>query len=570
MKKVLMVATVPSMIGQFNMNNIHILLRLGYEVHVGCNFKDRSIWDTHRVIKFEEQLEKLNIKYFQIDFDRNLFQWRNHRAAYLQMKKIFLCNKYSFVHCHTPIASVICRAVAHKTNTKCIYTAHGFHFYTGAPIFNWLFFYPIEKFLSRWTNVLITINQEDYKRAKEKFYAKRKEYVPGVGVDTKRFYSVLIDPEKKRKELSLLNNQIMLLSVGNIDDKKKYETIIRAIKELNDLNIQYFICGNGKAQEYLRKLILDLNMDEQVILLGERIDVPDLCQAADLFIDLSYQERNSFAFMEAVASQTPIISAKTQGNNKFPMEFLFDENSVESVVLVLREIFALKNPLRQTLKECIIENYNNLRTFDFVNELDMGHVLWKRKSIIINLLKKQEFKRELGIDLNGIVLFSVGELNENKNHSIVVKALAELKDTKIHYCIAGIGNLRKEIESLADHLGVGKQVHLLGYRNDIDELLQKVDIYMLPSIREGLNVSLLEAMASGLPCICGDIRGNNDLIENGRGGIRVRSGDVMEWKQAIEKIDYLSHEYGRFNAIKVSGFSMNNVNLQMENIYKGV
>ena len=83
-------------------------------------------------------------------------------------------------------------------DTKCIYTAHGFHFFKGAPKINWLLFYPIEKLCSYWTDILITINREDYQRAKKSFHAKKIEYVPGVGIDLKKFQTGLIDVEKKR------------------------------------------------------------------------------------------------------------------------------------------------------------------------------------------------------------------------------------------------------------------------------------------------------------------------------------------------------------------------------------
>ena len=170
MKKVLMLATVPSMIGQFNMNNIQILQELDYEVHVACDFKDRSVWTDERVEKFIVQLEEQNVKKIQVDFSRSPLKLWKHKKSYAQLKKLFEDNEYAFIHCHTPIASVICRLVSHKMKVKCIYTAHGFHFFKGAPLKNWVIYYPIEKFLSRWTDIIITINKEDYQRAKEKFY----------------------------------------------------------------------------------------------------------------------------------------------------------------------------------------------------------------------------------------------------------------------------------------------------------------------------------------------------------------------------------------------------------------
>lgn len=120
--------------------------------------------------------------------------------------------------------------VAHETQTKVIYTAHGFHFYDGAPKKNWMIYYPIEKFLSKWTDVLITINNEDYERAKKDFYAKETIYVPGIGIDTARFKTVIVDSLQKRKELGIEESDIMLLSVGELSERKNHEVVIRALK----------------------------------------------------------------------------------------------------------------------------------------------------------------------------------------------------------------------------------------------------------------------------------------------------------------------------------------------------
>ena len=143
MKKMLMVATVPSMIGQFNMNNIDILINLGYEVHVVCNWNDRSVWTEEKINNLKNQLEILNVKYFQIDFSRAVLDLPNHLKAYKQTIELIKKNEYAFIHCHTPIAGVIARLVCKKTNAKCIYTAHGFHFFKGGPLKSWLIFYPI-------------------------------------------------------------------------------------------------------------------------------------------------------------------------------------------------------------------------------------------------------------------------------------------------------------------------------------------------------------------------------------------------------------------------------------------
>lgn len=188
-----------------------------------------------------------------------------------------------------------------------------------------------------------------------------------------------------------------------------------------------------------------------------------------------------------------------------------------------------------------------------------------------SLIVQQELRKELGINLDTIMLLSVGELNENKNHSVVIKALAELKNEKIHYCIAGLGSLDDNLKTLAKQFGVEKQVHLPGYRNDIPELLQEVDIYLLPSFREGLNVSLMEAMASGLPCICSDIRGNSDLILEGKGGFLAKKDDETVYKDAVKKIldnRELYKKMSVYNRKRIMKFNKAVIASKMRQIYK--
>lgn len=220
MKKVLMIASVPSMIGQFNMNNILLLQKMGYQVEVACDFLDRSVWTIEQAQRFENELQEKQIVRHQIDFTRNALHIGKHRLAYLQLKKLLDNEMYTFIHCHTPIAGALGRMAAHAKGIRTIYTAHGFHFYKGAPIINWILYYPVERFLARWTDLLIVINKEDYERAK-KFHAGKVEYIPGVGIDTECIKKVIVDREKKRKELGIPEKAYVLLSVGELSKDRK-------------------------------------------------------------------------------------------------------------------------------------------------------------------------------------------------------------------------------------------------------------------------------------------------------------------------------------------------------------
>lgn len=314
MKKVLMLASVASMIDQFNMQNIAILQEQGYEVHVAANFEQGSTSSKERVEQFKKELKEKNISYFQIDFSRNVANIPQNIKAYKQIKKLLMDNKYEFIHCHSPIGGVCGRLAAKFTNTKVIYTAHGFHFYKGAPKLNWMIYYPIEKVLSYITDILITINKEDYELAKKKMKAKRIEYVPGIGVDINKFENVAIDKIKKRKELGLSKDNIVLLSVGELNKNKNHEVIIRALSKLNNSNIHYIIAGRGNLNQYLYELSKSLNIEKQVHLLGFRTDISELYSIADIFCFPSYREGLSLSLMEAMAIGLPVICSKIRGN----------------------------------------------------------------------------------------------------------------------------------------------------------------------------------------------------------------------------------------------------------------
>lgn len=325
-----------------------------------------------------DNYRELGCRVYQISCSRSPMNSGNRRAI-KEIKKIVNDTFYDIVHCHTPIAAactrMACRNIRNK-GTKVIYTAHGFHFYSGAPLKNWLLFYPVEKICAQWTDALITINKEDYARAIEKFKIENIEYVPGVGIDVKKFADDKTDKTMKRKEL--------------------------------------------------------------------------------------------------------------------------------------------------------------------------------------------------GIPTDSYVLLSVGELNDNKNHQIVIKALGDLKEKNMHYVIAGEGPQHEALVKLASELGVDKQFHLLGYRSDVSELYRMADVYILPSIREGLNVSIMEAMSSGLPCIVSDIRGNRDMVDEGNGGYLVDPMQKNAFVKAISKIKKVGFDMGSYNKKKATMFESEIINASMTKIYDKV
>lgn len=311
-KRVLILASVASMIGQFNRDNISLLQKMGYKVDVACNFKNGSTFSEESAKRLKKELIEQGVRCFHVDFSRSPVQIGKHVQCYRTVKRLMLENQYLFCHCHSPIGGAIARIAGHATKTKIIYTAHGFHFYKGASVLNWAIYYPIELLLSYWTNCLITINKEDYYRAKYKFHAKKTVYIPGVGIDSKRFQNLGISREQKRQELGLSKEDIFILSVGELNKNKNHEVVVRALAGLKGQNIVYMIAGEGNQKEHLKTLAEENGVSLR--LLGFREDICSLLEAADVFAFPSKREGLSVSVMEAMFMKKPVIASKIRGN----------------------------------------------------------------------------------------------------------------------------------------------------------------------------------------------------------------------------------------------------------------
>lgn len=313
-KKALLVTTVSGFVPQFEMSNVNILKEMGYEIHYATNYNTPSYGNDNK------RLEDIGIIQHQIDFTRSPFKTQNIKV-FNQLKFLMKTQHFDLIHCHTPMGGVMARLAARCTKTTpIIYTAHGFHFFKGASIINWLFYYPIEKFLSRYTDQQICINEEDYRLAKKKFHAKYVDYIPGVGININKI-NYDIDKKSKKNELEIPQNKKVLLSSGELITRKNHETIIRSIAELKEKSVNsssiqfhYIICGQGSLDAHLRKLTIKLNVSDCVSFLGYREDMMDIFQLSDVFLFPSYQEGLPMALLEAMAYGIPVICSDIRGN----------------------------------------------------------------------------------------------------------------------------------------------------------------------------------------------------------------------------------------------------------------
>ena len=347
-KKVLFVATVvKTHMMQFHIPYLKMFQEMGWETAVAS----RNDYENPEDCKIP-----YCDTYYDIPFERLPWKPKNIQS-YKMLKKIIDEGSYDIIHCHTPVGAMIARLAAlsaRKKGTKVIYTAHGFHFFKGAPLLNWLLFYPAEWLLAPVTDVLITINKEDHQRALKQLHAKRIEYVPGVGIHTEKFRELTIDRAEKRLSLGYGEEDFLALTVAEMTPNKNHITILKAmalLKEREEFrHIHYLICGRGEMWASLEESAKELGIADHVNFLGYRTDAPELYKASDLFLFVTFREGLSVALMEAMSSGMPIVCARIRGNTDLiddGVSGLFSENHPEAVAEHILAMY--RDPQRRQL-----------------------------------------------------------------------------------------------------------------------------------------------------------------------------------------------------------------------------
>ena len=314
-KNILIVTTISGFVQKFEMNDVRILQEMGWKVHYASNF-DNPIYECDR--KF---LKSCQIICHNIPIQKSPFAVTQNARALKEILHIIKENKITAVHCHNPVGGVLGRIAGSisKRHPYVIYTAHGFHFYKGAPGANWMVYYPVEKMLAHGTNQIITINQEDYENARKFHLAKHGKVtkIPGVGLCREKFYRDDALRTEIRQQLGIGDDQFFFLSVGELNDNKNHATAIRALEKLHNSNLLYGICGEGPGREKLVQLIRDLGLEKQVLLYGYQNDISRYYQAADCFVFPSIREGLGMASVEAMGCGLPLIVGDNRGTREY-------------------------------------------------------------------------------------------------------------------------------------------------------------------------------------------------------------------------------------------------------------
>ncbi|MGL5989229.1 glycosyltransferase family 4 protein [Cetobacterium sp.] len=302
MKKFLMVTTIQNTIEAFLIPHIKMLEQNGYEVWIATNIYK----------ELPKELE--SNKWVNISFSRNPFSKKSFKAI-KEMRDLIKNNDFEMIHFHTPVAAFLGRYAAMKENQKnIIYTAHGFHFYKGAPLKNWCIYYPMELLAARWTDKLITINEEDYKQSlKFKLKKDSRLYkINGVGLDTSQYSSG--DGDKIKKELLIRAPEKTVLIIGELNKNKNQIQLIKALEKLRlkGINVKGIFVGVGSEEKILKESAL--KSEVKISFLGYRKDINDIIASVELVCSLSYREGLPRNVMEAMSAGKPIIATDIRGN----------------------------------------------------------------------------------------------------------------------------------------------------------------------------------------------------------------------------------------------------------------
>lgn len=304
-KKIMMIATTDNMIWQFMLPHIKYLQEQGNVVECVC--AKTGFW-------FDELKEKHNLIVHEIDFGRNPIKLKNFKA-YKKLVQLQKERGFDLVYSQQPVGGMMGRLVGKKFKIPVIYTAHGFHFFKGCPLVNKVIYKPVEKWLSKFTDVLITINEEDYQSAL-KMKAKQVFKINGIGIDKNKIKVEDFDKVAFRKELGLESTDKVVLTVSELNENKNYITMLETIKRLveKDKTIKFVSCGTGVWREKIANYAKELGIDKNVVFLGYRKDVGKIMQVSDIFFHASFREGLTLSVMEAMSFGLPCVVSNVRGN----------------------------------------------------------------------------------------------------------------------------------------------------------------------------------------------------------------------------------------------------------------
>lgn len=307
MKKRLLVTCTDMMMQQFLVPHVRYLLEQGWDVELACSEVGGKLADIAQALP--------GTAIYPVRLRRSPL-WVGNLLGFFDLKRRIEAGNYDIIWTNEPVMGVATRLAARKSRAKILYLCHGFHFYRGGSVCNWLLFYPVEYALSRWTDLLVTINREDAAAAR-KMQAGRTAYIHGIGLDTARLDGM---QSQIREELRLKKEDFLVLSVGELNKNKDHQTALRAIAALADPRIHYAICGKGPLEKKLQRRANRLGIGDWVHFLGYRQDLSSIYAGADLLLHPSRREGLGLAALEGKYCGLPMVASDIRGIRDFAGE----------------------------------------------------------------------------------------------------------------------------------------------------------------------------------------------------------------------------------------------------------
>ena len=364
MKKILYITTLSRTINAFLVPHIEMLIKEGHKVDCACNIDH----DLNKVI--ENKCENI----YNLPFSRNPLDPKNLKA-YKMLLDIQKKNNYDIVHVHTPIAAIYGRLLKLKfPNIKTIYTVHGFHFYKGASKLNWIIYYPIEKFMASLTDVIITMNEEDYNRALT-FNIDKVYKVNGVGLDLNAYKSNSTSLAQYREEFGLKEEDFVIAMIADVNKNKNHKQIIDAIEHLNKKDIKLICAGEGILLDSIKEEIEKRNLQDNIKMLGFRKDIDKIISVCDIGVLMSYREGLPRNIMELMSAKKTVIGTNIRGIKDLIEDektgYLVEVGDYKTTANKIEKLYNNKNLLKELSDNC----------YCFIKKYDINNVLKDLKEI---------------------------------------------------------------------------------------------------------------------------------------------------------------------------------------------
>lgn len=381
MPKLLIAATIEMTVKKFFLTYGDHFRSIGWNVDCISNPED---------LPFEDCADHFDNRLF-ISWTRSPFNIANYYKPLRQIRKILAEGNYDIVHVHTPVAAFLTRIASvglkKSCGTKIVYTVHGFHFYKGAPLLNWLVYFPVEKWLSRYTDVLVTINEEDYTCAvQNSFKAGKICKIPGVGVDLSKYIiPTPLEKQNFRKKHGFKNEDFLLIFAGDYNKNKNQKFLIEAMKKIvsRDLSVMLLLAGAGPDKAELEKMIRELDLADNVFILGFRNDMPEIIAMSDIGVSSSIREGLPMNIIETLACGIPAVASDNRGHREMIIDgingYICSTGDMDCFVGHVLQLRSNKDLYMKIASECRAS----------AEKFSLAPILEKTEEIYSDLLKQQ-------------------------------------------------------------------------------------------------------------------------------------------------------------------------------------